>query len=221
MAICSGSVAVNFLFGFFLFLKGFCKNPVFLCNPESDAKTYCSKSQLFYQKITSAQEHEVDLTPMIGQRPGTYRYYLWYNGADFPTIETPNESEHNSGAGISFDQQLLDPIAVFLRLAFQKEAVSEVSVAWSFGVQLLGAWWNRPDDAVAVAIGQALLSDDFKASAEAPARTGDEWFAEAYYRYVWSENLALSVHVQVIDNAGGNKDFDPIAVVGGRAQLIF
>jgi carbohydrate-selective porin OprB len=164
---------------------------------------------------------EVDLTPMIGQRPGTYRFYLWYNGADFPTFEAPNESEHNWGAGISFDQQLLDPIAVFLRLAFQKEAVSEVSVAWSFGVQLLGAWWNRPDDAVAVAIGQALLSDDFKASAEAPARTGDEWFAEAYYRYVWSEHLALSVHVQVIDNAGGKQDYDPIAVVGGRAQLAF
>jgi hypothetical protein len=56
MAICSGSVAVNFFFVFYQFLMGFSKNAV-LCNPESDAKTYFSKLQPFYQKIASAQEH--------------------------------------------------------------------------------------------------------------------------------------------------------------------
>jgi carbohydrate-selective porin OprB len=74
---------------------------------------------------------------------------------------------------------------------------------------------------VAIAIGQAVLSEDFEDSTEAPARTGDEWFVEAYYRAVWNEHLALSLHLQVIDNAGGNKDVDTITVVGGRAQLTF
>jgi carbohydrate-selective porin OprB len=88
-------------------------------------------------------------------------------------------------------------------------------------VQILGTWWKRPEDAVAVAIGQAVLGDDFEDSAQAPARTGDEWFMEAYYRYAWSEHLAFSLHLQVIDNAGGNKDLDIITVIGGRAQLTF
>ncbi|MDH3598159.1 MAG: hypothetical protein OEU26_00810 [Candidatus Tectomicrobia bacterium] len=42
-----------------------------------------------------------------------------------------------------------------------------------------------------------------------------------YCRVVWSELLAFSLHVQVIDNAGGDKDFDTITVVGGRAQVTF
>ena len=88
-------------------------------------------------------------------------------------------------------------------------------------MQLLGIGWKRPEDVVAVAIGQAVLSDDFADSAAAPTRTGDEWFAEVYYRYVWSKHLSFSVHLQVIDDAGGNKDFDTITVVGGRAQLTF
>jgi carbohydrate-selective porin OprB len=164
---------------------------------------------------------EVDFTLSMGQHPGTYRFYLWYNLADFTSFDNPNDSDHNWGAGISFDQQLLEPISIFLRLAFQQDDVSEVAVAWSSGVQILGTWWKRPEDAVAVAIGQAVLGDDFEDSAQAPARTGDEWFMEAYYRYAWSEHLAFSLHLQVIDNAGGNKDLDTITVIGGRAQLTF
>jgi carbohydrate-selective porin OprB len=164
---------------------------------------------------------EADFTLSIGQRPGTYRFYVWYNLADFPSFDNPNDTDHNRGVGLSIDQQLLEPISVFLRLAFQQDEVSEVAVAWSSGVQILGTWWKRPEDAAAVALGQAVLGDDFKDSAAAPARTSDEWFVEAYYRYVWSEHLAFSLHLQVIDNAGGNKDLDTITVIGGRAQLTF
>jgi hypothetical protein len=74
---------------------------------------------------------------------------------------------------------------------------------------------------VAVAIGQADLGDDFKGSAAAPARAGDEWFVETYYRYVWSDHLAFSFHLQEIDNAGGDKDLDTVTVIGGRALLTF
>jgi carbohydrate-selective porin OprB len=164
---------------------------------------------------------EVDFTLSIGQHPGAYRFYLWYNLADFPSFDDPDDTDHNWGAGMSFDQQLLEPISIFLRLAFQQDDVSEVGFVWSSGVQILGTWWTRPQDVVAIAIGQAVLSEDFEDSTEAPARTGDEWFVEAYYRAVWNEHLALSLHLQVIDNAGGNKDVDTITVVGGRAQLTF
>lgn len=164
---------------------------------------------------------EADVTLSIGRHPGTYRFYLWYNRADFPAFDNPNDTEHDWGAGLSLDQQLSEAIAVFLRLAFQRDDVSEVALAWSGGAQLLGTWWQRPEDAVAVAIGQAVLSDAFEDSAAAPARTGNEWFVEAYYRYVWNDHLALSAHLQVIDNAGGDKDLDTVTVVGARAQLTF
>jgi hypothetical protein len=54
---------------------------------------------------------EVDFTLSMGQHPGTYRFYLWYNLADFTSFDNPNDSDHNWGAGISFDQQLLEPIS--------------------------------------------------------------------------------------------------------------
>lgn len=164
---------------------------------------------------------EADVMLSIGKYPGAYRFYLWYNLDDFTSFDNPNDSNHNWGAGISFDQQLLEPVTAFVRLAFQQDKVSEVAFAWSSGLQLLGTWWKRPEDVAAFAIGQGLLSKNFEDSVEAPARTGDEWCVEVYYRVAWNEHLALSLHLQVIDNAGGNKDFDAITLVGGRVRLTF
>ena len=164
---------------------------------------------------------EADATLSIGELTGAYRFYLWFNFADFPSFDNPGDTDHNWGAGFSLDQQLSQTISVFLRLAFQRDEVSEVALAWSGGAQLMGARWRRPEDVVAFAIGQAVLSDEFEDSAAAPARTGNEWFVEAYYRYVWNEHMAFSAHLQVVDNPGGDKDSDTVAVIGARAQLTF
>lgn len=164
---------------------------------------------------------EVGIKPLLAKRQGHYRLYAWWNTTELERFDAPGDTKRNWGVGVSVDQQLLDPLAVFFRVAFQQAEVSEVELAWSTGLQLLGAWWRRPDDAVAFAIGQARLSSDFEASAAAPLRTDDELFVEMYYRVALNDNLAVSLHVQVIDNSGGNRDFDPITVVGGRAQVNF
>ncbi|MFQ5829592.1 MAG: carbohydrate porin [Candidatus Methylomirabilia bacterium] len=98
---------------------------------------------------------------------------------------------------------------------------SAVETAWSAGIESGGTWWRRAQDVAAVALGQANLSSEFERGAGAPARSDDELFVEAYYRFVFNENLALSAHLQVIDNPGGDEALDTVTVLGGRVQVNF
>lgn len=165
---------------------------------------------------------EIDLKPTIGTRPGTYRFYVWRNWGDHMPFNDPTSpTDANWGVGISLDQQLLEPLTVFFRWGIQDEDVSVIKAAWSAGLESRGLWWGRPNDVVAVAVGQAFLSSTFAHSVEAPTNTADELFIEAYYRVVFNAYLAFSAHLQVIDNPGGDAALDTVTVLGGRVQLNF
>ncbi|MFQ5898883.1 MAG: carbohydrate porin [Candidatus Methylomirabilia bacterium] len=165
---------------------------------------------------------EVGIQPTIANREGNYRIYGWMNVADHAEFADPtNLDEDNKGVGLSLDQQVLDLVTVFFRLAIQDEDVSSVRTVWSTGLESRGTWWWRKKDIVAVAVGQARLSPKFKGTAQAPGEPDDELFIEAYYRFVVSENLALSAHLQVIDNPGGDAALDTVTVLGGRVQVNF
>lgn len=165
---------------------------------------------------------EAAFKPSPFNRPGVYRFYAWKNWADHTAFDNPTRTHaDNWGVGMSLDQQLIDPIAMFFRWGLQDDDVSAVKMSWSTGLEVHGTWWRRPDDVLAVAVGQAMLGSPFKRSAEAPAQTASERFVESYYRFVYNDHLALSLHLQVIDNAGGDASRDTVAVIGGRVHVTF
>jgi high affinity Mn2+ porin len=163
---------------------------------------------------------EFDVKLNLAGRRGNYRFYVWRNGADQATFDNPAATdEDNRGLGVSLDQQLIGPLAAFFRWGMQDGDDSAVDMAWSTGLEVQGTWWRRPHDAFAVAVGQALLSTEFKHSAAAPLDTATESFFETYYRVALNDNIALSAHLQMIDNPGGNADLDTITILAGCLQV--
>ena len=97
-----------------------------------------------------------------------------------------------------------------------------VSWMWSFGAQIAGNFWSRPDDVVGLAIGQAILSDDFEDYLKDQSiDPDDETHFELYYNFHLSDHISLTPDFQVIDSLGGDKDADTVYVFGIRSQINF
>ncbi|MFH1493149.1 MAG: carbohydrate porin, partial [Candidatus Omnitrophota bacterium] len=94
--------------------------------------------------------------------------------------------------------------------------------SWSTGLQLSGSLWGRDEDMFAVAIGQAIPSDDYKKAGSLNAK--DEGHLETYYSFKANDHLTLSPDIQVIWNPYGDDatNGDNTIVVGGlRTQVDF
>lgn len=168
-----------------------------------------------------------------------------------------SDDEPNYGFGLSIDQQVTSDITLFARygwqdddiaapveeeddrhigtlicdkegnLAFQPRGVMEHS--WSLGGQITGQRWGRPDDVFGLAIGMAMLNDDYEDYLEDSGQltdgtdgdTGDELHFEAYYSFFLNEHLAISPDFQIIDNPRGDEDADTVYVGGLRTQISF
>jgi hypothetical protein len=175
---------------------------------------------------------------------GNYRLYWWYNGLEHSKLVTQGESaadackEKNTGFGISFDQMITDIFGVFARLGWERHDINIVSTnpnaaplegMWSCGAQMTGKYWNRPDDVLAFAVGQALPSKDYKDSDTAlslGAGGAAEGHLEAYYNMKVTKNLAISPDLQWIWNPHGISETyqgyaSSIFVYSIRGQLDF
>ena len=90
-------------------------------------------------------------------------------------------------------------------------------------MQLNGSLWNREDDVLAFAVGQAVPSDDYEKSNTVLNARAETHF-EIYYSYKVNDHLALSPDVQIIWNPYGDDASvgdDTIAVFGMRGQVDF
>jgi len=157
---------------------------------------------------------EVNIKPGLLERDGNYRLYAWTNGSDKAEIGGTDTDEDGWGVGVSLDQQLTDNVTVFLRAAYEDDDVYEVESAWSIGAEVRGTKWNRENDALGIAIAQALVNDDLD-----PDDT--ETLVEIYYNYAVNDQLSISPDIQIIDNPGGDSDNDTVVVLGARAQVNF
>lgn len=118
---------------------------------------------------------------------GNYRVMVLQTSADFSNADA-TQAEKLSGVLLSFDQSLGDSLGAFIRFGRQSERASvRYSSIYSGGMDISGSLWGRARDNVA--IGAACIqggnqSIDFS------------HVAEAYYRMVFNEHLAVTADLQ-------------------------
>jgi carbohydrate-selective porin OprB len=166
---------------------------------------------------------EVDVRPRFGELQGNYRVYVWTNRTDHTELkDAAKDKESGSGYGISLDQQVTDFLSLFGRIGYQDKKVYEFDIAWSGGVALGGSVWGRDNDVLAIAYGEAILSDDnedvLKAAGTNP---GNEGHLEAYYSLMINEHVTVSPDIQVVTNASGDNDFQTVVIGAVRGQFTF
>ncbi|MCM8765839.1 MAG: carbohydrate porin [Candidatus Omnitrophica bacterium] len=173
---------------------------------------------------------QLKFKPKLFGKEGNYRILGWLNDQNHTKWEDySKDKEENYGFGISFDQELTDNLACFLRYGWQNPEVyltdSSFSLeqAWSIGLQIKGSLWRRENDILGLAIGQAIPSKDYK-KADPTREAEKESHFEAYYNIQINEHLHISPDIQVIWNPYGDdvsERKDTITVFGSRIQVDF
>ncbi|MCK4463991.1 MAG: carbohydrate porin, partial [Candidatus Omnitrophica bacterium] len=171
------------------------------------------------------------------QWSGNYRFYSWINDRDHTKLvdegdpATDDYKEMNYGFGISCDQMMTDVFGIFGRFGWQRPNIilvddsATLECAWSAGAQMSGYYWNREDDVLAFAIGQAFPSEEWDDASSTNYAAG-EGHIEAYYKCQINECLAISPDIQLIWHPNGVRkssegDDDTIFVYGIRGQIDF
>jgi carbohydrate-selective porin OprB len=155
--------------------------------------------------------------------------------------DRPGRQKH--GFGLNMEQPIADSgdTGAFLRWGWNdgKEenfAFTEVDQVLSFGGQLSGAHWNRPNDRFGVAVASeslnAIQQRYFAAGGlgflvgDGRLNYGHEQILESYYRLeeIWPEkpgpiHWQLSPDFQYIQNPAYNRDRGPVHVWGVRFHL--
>ncbi len=155
---------------------------------------------------------------------GNYRAYFWYNGAPHARVKNTDIIERgNAGFGFSCDQKITDVYGVFGRFGWADPEKSDLEFDWSIGARMTGKYWNREEDVVAIALGQAISGDEYR---DANEYDNAETHLEVYYAFKVNEHLTISPDMQVIWEANGGgidsvKDGDTIFVYGVRGQVDF
>jgi len=185
---------------------------------------------------------QINFRPEINGKKGNYRIYGWMddrnhlknrylgiaNSRSTPLYNDPLAHEEQKGWGVSIDQEVSKGIRAFARYSQTNDDLSTwndnewqaipFDRLWTAGMELGGSPWKRPGDAIGMAYGRILLTDDFE---RADTDTDDEEYAELYYRYALYERLAISLDYQWIANAGGMSHADDISILGMRTQFDF
>lgn len=160
----------------------------------------------------------------LAGQPGTYRAYLWTNGAASSFDGTRGR---RSGWGISIDQRIGDDAALFGRFGHELEGKdgTRFDRALTVGAEFGGGSWGRAADGAGLAVGLLHTSSGY-ASATAADRdlagyvaSGDETSIEAYYRWRLDGRFELSPDVQWILRPGGNGAAPDAFVVGLRVRV--
>ncbi len=155
---------------------------------------------------------------------GNYRVYVWYNGAPHAKVKDADGFERgNMGFGFSCDQRITDVYGMFGRFGWADSTKSDLGYDWSVGLQMIGRYWNREEDVLAIAIGQAMPGKEYR---DANEFDKSETHLEAYYAFKVNDHLTLTPDMQIIwePNGGGivaGRDSDTIFVYGFRGQVDF
>jgi hypothetical protein len=118
---------------------------------------------------------------------GNYRVLVDRTSKDFVD---GNDKDRHQRASILFslDQQLGDVVGAFLRFGWQDDSAAvNYDAVWSGGINISGAPWQRADDNIG--LGYAFID-----GGNLDVRQSQ--VAEAYYRYVINDHLALSADIQ-------------------------
>lgn len=148
--------------------------------------------------------------------PGSIATYYWSN----PKAENAltGEEESHTGWGVSLDQNLTKDLSVFARTSMGLEGTRLFDRALTYGSELKGSAWNRPQDHIA--LGLAHLRPDPVLVANASGKNR-EVTAELMYAYSVSEKLVVSADLQWIKNSAGDPQAPTAKLIGFRSKLSF
>jgi len=165
---------------------------------------------------------QVNLKPNLFDLEGNYRFYLWRDDSEHTELlDATRDEKVNWGWGVSLDQQIMEPVTVFFRYGWEDERVSNIEYAWSTGLQISGALWNREEDVLGIAFGQNIPGGDYS---KAGNPDHHESHFEAYYNLHLNDTLSISPDIQIIWNPKGVTSSDEgiddtVYVFGLRAQI--
>lgn len=214
-------------------------------------------SQLRYDLGQSHSEQlEVDLNPQIlraSKPPLTIRFLGYrnvgnmasYSAANGARLDGPpdlgavrNQGTVRAGLGLNLEQGLADGgnTGIFARLgcadgSVEPSGFAEADDAWSLGVQLSGARWNRKADILGLAAGQSGISAIHQrylglggqgfSLGDGGLRYGRESVCELYYLYQTTKSLQITGDIQIFNNPGFNRDRGPASALSLRARVAF
>jgi high affinity Mn2+ porin len=212
-----------------------------------------ANSSTWDAKIAKAntQTIEYEKRYTIDGQKGTLRILGFLNNGKFgnydqaiaqnpkaPNVDsTQAYGRHKYGFGINTDQYLTKDFGVFAKASWndghtQTWFFTEIDRSITFGGELKGTQWNRPDDEVALAfIGDGLSAPhrNYLADGGYGFIIGDgklnyapEMIAEIYYKInAYQKKFFLTPDYQFILNPAYNKDRGPVNVFSLRAHVEF
>jgi len=199
----------------------------------------------------NTQTVEYEKRYAIGGQKGTLRLLGFLNNGKFgsydaaiaqnpkaPNIDsTQAYGRHKYGFGINVDQYLTKDFGIFARAGWNDGHTetwffTEIDRSLSFGGELKGSNWSRPDDE----IGLAFIADGISPShrqyladggygfiiGDGQLSYGPELIAELYYKIdAYQKKFFLSPDYQFIINPAYNTVRGPVNVFGIRAHVEF
>lgn len=180
---------------------------------------------------------ELDFALKPAGKEGNYRVYYWNRqgrtDAELANTADPDNAglvkAENKGFGVSIDQMVTEHIGVWLRAGEQRKKVAQFNAHLSFGVNINGDVFNRPDDSIGLGFGASRMSKvyrDYKKSQDASFDDANETYMEAYYSISVAgagENTGfhISPDIQYVKNPGGDSDAGELFIYGVRLQAFF
>src|SRR5208283_3322362 len=174
---------------------------------------------------------------------GDYHYAIdQFENQTTKTLNVPNIADHRGtvalkyGFGLNMEQQLNEQIRVFTRLGWNEGqheswAYTEVDETASFGWDVRGDWWSRPNDKWGIAFVVNGISRRHRqylalgglgfVLGDGNLSYGPEEIMEIYYNFPIPIRRGVfgAFDVQYINNPGYNRARGPVVVPGVRLHI--
>ncbi len=133
------------------------------------------------------------LSPRLFGRPGNYRFYVWYQGEKHLSweeledylagkISRPENEDPAWGFGVSFDQELMEGLGMFLRYGYRGNDLvgyayydengffdlHATDFSYGFdevltaGLSVSGEFWGRPGDEIGLGLAVFFLREEYR-----------------------------------------------------------
>ncbi len=177
-------------------------------NPQNRQKDIWSN--FFRRPLVAGQ---LTYSPTIRGMSGNYRLYGWVQTYKHDKIQG-NGTDEGWGIGLSCDQYLTPKLGLFGRFGYQNDEVYEAPLFYSIGAHIKGLIPVRKDDEIGIGFAGLKANHAF-------SDHHTEYHLESYYRFVFSDNFALSFDLQYVENPLGNNDNNDIWAGMIRGEFSF
>ena len=168
-------------------------------------------SNFFRRPLIAGQ---ITYSPTIRGMSGNYRIYGWVQTYKHDKIANKTGTDEGWGVGLSCDQYLTERIGVFGRFGYQNDEVYEAPIFYSAGAYIKGLIPIRKDDELGIGFAGLKANHAFD-------EHHTEYHGEAYYKFVFSDNFALTLDLQYVENPLGNNDNNDIWAGMVRGEFNF